>query len=336
MDHREGVARVEALIRDVRPDVVVTFGPDGLTGHPDHVAVSRWTIEAWQRAGHGELLLATMTDAFRIEHESLHERLGLSMPLSVPDTEVVLRVTPSLAERSQTTRARRPPLADGSIHRTPGLLRLPRLVGRRVLPCADACRPAVGVADRDRRLGDMSTTLTTTPRHNGLHAGIRAMLPLAISCAPFGVAVGATIAASNVHVAPTLAAALLMFGGSAQLAAVEMLDAGATPVLIVAAAAIINARFVAYSAGLAPLFPTTSRVIRAVMATTLVDQSYLVTSIDATNHDRPEPERVRFYLGASATIGLISIAAQVLGVIAGTALPNATNLGAAAPISLAA
>lgn len=105
VDHREGVARVEALIRDVRPDVVVTFGPDGVTGHPDHVAVSRWTIEAWQRAGHGELLLATMTDAFRIEHESLHERLGLSMPLSVPDRELVLRVTPSLAERSRKRHA---------------------------------------------------------------------------------------------------------------------------------------------------------------------------------------------------------------------------------------
>ena len=181
----------------------------------------------------------------------------------------------------------------------------------------------------------MSTILATTPRRDGLHAGVRAMLPLAISCAPFGVAVGATIAASNVDVAPTLAAALLMFGGSAQLAAVEMLDAGATPLLIVAAAAIINARFVAYSAGLAPLFPTTSRGTRAVMATTLVDQSYLVTSIDATNHDRSEPQRVRFYLGASATIGLIWITAQVLGVIAGTALPQAANLGAAAPISLA-
>ena len=69
VDHGEGVAGVEELIRDVRPDVIVTFGPDGITGHPDHVAVSRWTIEAWQRAGRGELLLATMTDAFRVEHE---------------------------------------------------------------------------------------------------------------------------------------------------------------------------------------------------------------------------------------------------------------------------
>ena len=30
----------------VRPDTVVTFGPEGHTGHPDHRAVSRWVAEA--------------------------------------------------------------------------------------------------------------------------------------------------------------------------------------------------------------------------------------------------------------------------------------------------
>jgi LmbE family N-acetylglucosaminyl deacetylase len=101
VDHEEGIARVEELIRDVRPDVIVTFGPDGITRHPDHSAVSRWTMAAWQRVGHGELLLATMTDSFLIEHGSLHERLGLSMLQSVPESELALRVTPSLGERSR-------------------------------------------------------------------------------------------------------------------------------------------------------------------------------------------------------------------------------------------
>jgi len=97
----EGVAMVEALIRDVRPDVIVTFGPDGITGHPDHRAVSRWTIEAWQRVGHGELLLATTTDAFRIAKDSVHERLGVPIEQSVPDDQLALRVTPNRAERSR-------------------------------------------------------------------------------------------------------------------------------------------------------------------------------------------------------------------------------------------
>lgn len=39
------------LIEELRPDTVLTFGPDGFTGHPDHQAVSRWTDLAVERAG---------------------------------------------------------------------------------------------------------------------------------------------------------------------------------------------------------------------------------------------------------------------------------------------
>lgn len=43
------VDRIAAVLRDERPDVVITFGPDGITGHPDHIAVGRATTEAFQR-----------------------------------------------------------------------------------------------------------------------------------------------------------------------------------------------------------------------------------------------------------------------------------------------
>ena len=46
------------LIRRVRPDYVVTFGPDGITGHPDHIAVSRWVTAAWCGAGYRQLRYA--------------------------------------------------------------------------------------------------------------------------------------------------------------------------------------------------------------------------------------------------------------------------------------
>jgi LmbE family N-acetylglucosaminyl deacetylase len=39
-------AAIAAYIRRVRPDVVVTFGPDGATGHPDHIAISQFTTGA--------------------------------------------------------------------------------------------------------------------------------------------------------------------------------------------------------------------------------------------------------------------------------------------------
>jgi LmbE family N-acetylglucosaminyl deacetylase len=40
------VAQLTALIRQIRPDVVATFGPDGAYGHPDHIAISQFTTTA--------------------------------------------------------------------------------------------------------------------------------------------------------------------------------------------------------------------------------------------------------------------------------------------------
>ncbi|MBZ5643344.1 MAG: PIG-L family deacetylase [Acidobacteriia bacterium] len=42
----EAVAAIAGHIRRVKPDVVVTFGPDGAYGHPDHIAVSQFTTAA--------------------------------------------------------------------------------------------------------------------------------------------------------------------------------------------------------------------------------------------------------------------------------------------------
>ena len=49
-DPAEAVARIVAAIRRVQPHVVVTFGPDGAYGHPDHIAVSQLTTAAVVRA----------------------------------------------------------------------------------------------------------------------------------------------------------------------------------------------------------------------------------------------------------------------------------------------
>jgi LmbE family N-acetylglucosaminyl deacetylase len=43
---RDAVGRIVRHLRRVRPDVVVTFGPDGAYGHPDHIAISQFTTAA--------------------------------------------------------------------------------------------------------------------------------------------------------------------------------------------------------------------------------------------------------------------------------------------------
>lgn len=50
-DDEEAADAVAAVITEVRPDTVLTFAPDGGTGHPDHIAACRWATLAVDRAG---------------------------------------------------------------------------------------------------------------------------------------------------------------------------------------------------------------------------------------------------------------------------------------------
>lgn len=44
--HAEAVAHIVSHLRRVKPQVVVTFGPDGAYGHPDHIAICQFTSAA--------------------------------------------------------------------------------------------------------------------------------------------------------------------------------------------------------------------------------------------------------------------------------------------------
>ena len=63
-----GAAAVADLLEAVRPDTVLTFAPDGQTGHPDHIAVHHWTVEAVRRIGIGTLHVVANTPEFLEEH----------------------------------------------------------------------------------------------------------------------------------------------------------------------------------------------------------------------------------------------------------------------------
>ena len=54
------VGQLVAIIRDVRPAVVLTFDPGGIYGHPDHVTISARATEAYRRTtgeAHGPRIL---------------------------------------------------------------------------------------------------------------------------------------------------------------------------------------------------------------------------------------------------------------------------------------
>ena len=98
LDPEGPVAHLVEIMREVEPDTILTFGPDGRTFHPDHRTVSSWVGAAWQRAGHpGRLLHQAMSVPQAMRWEAEFERWGIYMtderPPSVPVDDLAVRFT---------------------------------------------------------------------------------------------------------------------------------------------------------------------------------------------------------------------------------------------------
>lgn len=50
-DESEIVEKLAGLIRDFNPACILTFGPDGITGHRDHIAIGKFATKAAQMLG---------------------------------------------------------------------------------------------------------------------------------------------------------------------------------------------------------------------------------------------------------------------------------------------
>ena len=92
-----GVELVARMIDDVEPDTILTFGPDGSTFHPDHVAVHRWTTAAWEARGRSaQLLYSTESTGHLARFGDLYERWGVYMtddrPVGVPEDELTIHL----------------------------------------------------------------------------------------------------------------------------------------------------------------------------------------------------------------------------------------------------
>ncbi|MDQ1695168.1 MAG: N-acetyl-D-myo-inositol-2-amino-2-deoxy-alpha-D-glucopyranoside deacetylase [Frankiaceae bacterium] len=85
VDDAEAVARLRRIIDELRPDTVLTFGPDGMTGHPDHQAVSRWAVAA--AAGTtAQVHVATNTPEWLAEFRNKLDEVGAFMGAEPPCT----------------------------------------------------------------------------------------------------------------------------------------------------------------------------------------------------------------------------------------------------------
>jgi LmbE family N-acetylglucosaminyl deacetylase len=84
----QGVGQVADLIEQIRPDTIVTFGPDGMTGHSDHQTISDWVTTAWLDAGRpGRLWYATVTPEFHQQWGAVNDEVHLWFEGSRPPSD---------------------------------------------------------------------------------------------------------------------------------------------------------------------------------------------------------------------------------------------------------
>ena len=90
VDDGEAAARIKAVARELRPQILLTWPADGLSGHPDHKAVSRWTSLVFKEmAKDAEAPIALYHLAVP---RSVADELNLSELHAIPDEEVSLMV----------------------------------------------------------------------------------------------------------------------------------------------------------------------------------------------------------------------------------------------------
>jgi LmbE family N-acetylglucosaminyl deacetylase len=112
------IAHILKAVDEIKPQVLLSFGPDGLSGHPDHIVIGRHTLAAFYRA---EQVAALYTVAVP---QSLAQWLDLRQVHPVPDETIELTVDVSsvweakmAAMRCHATQWNSSPMAQASEER---------------------------------------------------------------------------------------------------------------------------------------------------------------------------------------------------------------------------
>lgn len=161
-------------------------------------------------------------------------------------------------------------------------------------------------------------------------AGMRAVFPALPANIPFGLVAG--VAAIDVGFSGFEGVLLsgLWFAGAAQLAALDLIEGNAPLVVVLVTALVVNARYVMYSAAIAPYFDEFPRPMRWLASFFLLDVTFALAvtefESDSTSDD------LSFYLGAAIPLWGIWTAATLVGVLLGTRIPPEWGIDFAIPL----
>jgi 4-azaleucine resistance transporter AzlC len=162
--------------------------------------------------------------------------------------------------------------------------------------------------------------MSRTERTNRVRDGARVIAPFAVAVSAFGVTFGVLARDAGLGGLQTVVFSATTFAGSAQFAATSVLSAGGTLAAAIAAAVLLNTRYVPIGLSVAPSLrgPAWQRGLRAQL---VVDESWAVSHLGGGRYDP------RLLLGAGLTLYCSWVGGTTVGVAAGSLLGDPEKLG---------
>ncbi len=166
-------------------------------------------------------------------------------------------------------------------------------------------------------------------------AGVRAEFPLLIGVFPFGLIYGALALNSGLTASAAQMMSSIVFAGSSQFVAAQLVLNSAPGIVIVLTIAVVNLRHMLYSASIAPYLKDLPTRWKTLLAYLLTDEAYAATII----HYEEEGLTLHshwFFLGAGLSLWTTWQASSALGIFLGTAIPSSWPLDFALPLTFIA
>ena len=150
--------------------------------------------------------------------------------------------------------------------------------------------------------------------------GARAIGPIGVASFAFALSFGVLARTAGMGTTAPIVMSATTFGGSAQFAVASLLDAGGAAAAAIAAALMLNARYVPIGISVASSFegPVWRRLLQAQL---IVDESWAVALKRRGGFD------VRVLLGAGGLLYVTWVSGTVVGVLVGDTIGDAESLG---------
>jgi predicted branched-subunit amino acid permease len=170
-------------------------------------------------------------------------------------------------------------------------------------------------------------------RHPEFLRGSRDMVGVSLGIAAWGLVTGVSMAKSGLPMPLSVLMSLLVFAGSAQLAALPLIIAGAPIWMVWAIAACVNLRFVIFSAQWRPYFAHLPRWQRMLHGYFTADLNYVVF-MTRFPEPRPSPEQSSYFWGGVATNWPSWQLPTLAGLLLADAIPTEWGFGFAGILAL--